>query len=112
MFEVGGWLLAVQHIRTHNAPAGQHPTSSTQHPTPNDNSSVHLSQHNVHAAEDNHDVRHEMAKAQVLENRQVDETRRTHPIAIRIRRAVADEIETELALRSFNAAVGFACFRT
>ena len=53
-----------------------------------------------------------MAEAHVFENRQVDEARRAHAIAIRIRRAVADEIEAELAFRRFDAAISFARFRT
>ena len=62
-------------------------------------SSVHLAQHNVHAAEDDDDVRHGPAQAHVFQHGQVDEARRSYAIPIRVRRAVADEIKSQLALR-------------
>ena len=49
-----------------------------------------------------------MAEAHVFQNREVDETRRAHAIAIRIRRAVADEIKSEFAFRAFDATINLA----
>src|SRR5688572_6993483 len=49
-----------------------------------------------------------MAEAHVFEHGQVDEAWRAHAVTIRIRAAVADQIEAEFALRSFDATVGFA----
>src|SRR5688572_7824867 len=73
-------------------------------------SPIHLPQHNIHAAENDDDVRDVMPKAHVFEQRQVDEARRADAIPIRIRRAVADEIKAEFAFGSFDAAVRFAGF--
>src|ERR1035438_9081682 len=75
-------------------------------------SSVHLAEHNVHAAENDHGVGNPVAEAHVFEHRQIDEARRAHAVAIRIRRAVADQIKSELAFRAFDAAINFARLRT
>src|ERR1039458_5376574 len=75
-------------------------------------SSVHLTEHNVHAAENNHGVGNPVAKAHVFENRQVDENRGAHAVAVRMRRAVADDVKTKFALRRFDAAIDFAGLRT
>ena len=52
-----------------------------------------------------------LPKAHIFQNRQVDQARRPHPIAIRIRPAVADQIKTKFALRRFNAPVRLARLR-
>ena len=71
-------------------------------------SSIHFSHHDIDAAKDHHDVGDGVAEAHVFQDRQINEARRTHAITIRIRAAVADQIETELAFRSFDAAIRFA----
>ena len=55
-------------------------------------SSVHLAEHNVHAAENHNDIRDAMAEAHVFQNRDINEARRPHSIAIRIGPAVADDV--------------------
>ena len=52
-----------------------------------------------------------VAEAHVLEDGEVDEGGRADAVAVGIRAAVADEIETEFALRALDAAVGLAGFR-
>ena len=49
-----------------------------------------------------------MAETHVFENREINKTRRTHAVAIRIRAAIADQVKSELAFGRFNAAVRFA----
>jgi hypothetical protein len=56
-------------------------------------SPIDFSHHDVDAAENYHHVRDGMAQAEVFKYSQVDETRRTHPIAIRVRSAITDQIE-------------------
>src|ERR1035438_5840935 len=51
-----------------------------------------------------------MPEAHVLENGQIDEARRAHPIAIWLGRAIADKIEAQLPFRRFDATVSFARF--
>src|SRR5581483_6553078 len=53
-----------------------------------------------------------LAQAHILQNRQVNKAGRPDTIAIRIRRTIADQEESQLSLGSFNSAVGFAGFRT
>src|SRR5256886_8290109 len=89
----------------------EHRTSNIERRTLNP-SSVHLTQHNVHAAENHHDVGYDVAEAHVFQNGQIDQARRTHAIAIRIRPAVADDVETQLAFRRFDTAISFARLRT
>src|SRR5204862_6275206 len=74
-------------------------------------SSVHLPEHDVDAAENYDHVGDRMADAHIFENRQVDEAGRTHAIAVRVRRAVANYIKAEFTLGRFDAAVGFADLR-
>ena len=74
--------------------------------------SIHFSHHDIDAAEDNHDVGHGVAEAKVFQHSQIDEARRADAVTIRIRAAVADQIETELAFGRFDAPVGFADRRT
>src|SRR5271169_7239762 len=49
-------------------------------------------------------------EAHVLQNSQIDETRRPHPVAVRIGRAVANNVESQLPFWGFDAAVSFARF--
>ena len=72
------------------------------------NSSVHLAQHDVDAAEDDDDVGDVVAEAHVFEDGEIDQARRAHAVAVRVGRAVADEVEAELALGRLDAAVGLA----
>ena len=74
--------------------------------------SVHFPHDDIDAAQNDHHVGDGVTETHVLENREVDETRRAHPIAIRIRAAVADQIKAELALGRFDSTVGFAGWRT
>src|ERR1041385_4103474 len=71
-------------------------------------SAIHFAQHNIHAAENDHCVRHELPEAEVFENRQVDEARRAPAGVIRMRPAVADQVKAEFTLGRFNAAVRLA----
>src|ERR1044071_5687470 len=71
-------------------------------------SSIHLAQYNVHAAQNHHHVRDDVTQAQIFENRQINETRRAHPITIRIRPTVAEEIKTKFAFRGLDTGVRFA----
>src|SRR6185436_4216042 len=73
--------------------------------------SVHLSKHDVDAAENNHHVGDGLTEAHVFEHRQVDEAWRADQVAVRIRTTITDEVKAEFALRPFNPAIGFARFR-
>src|ERR1041385_4673633 len=53
-----------------------------------------------------------MSEAHVFEHSQVDQARRANAVTIRIRAAIADQIEAEFALGSFDAAVRFAGLRS
>src|SRR6202030_4315436 len=72
----------------------------------------YFAHYDIDAAENYHHVGNGVAETEVFENRQIDETRRTHPITVWIRSAVADEIKAELALGRFNSAVRFAYRRS
>src|SRR5262245_3653300 len=54
---------------------------------------VHLPQHDIHASQNDYHVGHVMAQAHVFQNGQVDQTRRTDAVTIRVRPAIADEVE-------------------
>src|ERR1022692_1247477 len=95
-------------VECSEAPNRKHSTSNIQRSTLNNFSSVHLTENNVHAAEDDHGVGNPVAEAHVFQNRQVDETRRAHAVTIWIRRAVADDVKAQLAFRRFDAAINFA----
>ena len=75
-------------------------------------SPIHLSHHDIDAAEDYHYVSHGVPEAQVLEKREINETGRAHPVPVRIRAAVADQIESELTLRAFDSTIRFTNRRT
>src|SRR6059058_3274365 len=75
-------------------------------------SPIHFSHHNIDAAENYHHIGHSMAEAEVFEHGQIDETRRTHPIAVRVRSTVTDQVETELAFGRLDAPISFANRRT
>src|SRR6266487_1829361 len=75
-------------------------------------SAIDFSHHDIDAAEDHHHIGDGVAKAKIFKHSEINETRRTDPIAIRVRTAVADQIKSELAFRSFDASVGFAGRRT
>src|SRR4029077_11771355 len=53
-----------------------------------------------------------MAEAEVFQHGQIDETRWAHPVAVRVRSTVTDQVETELAFGRFNAPISFANRRT
>src|SRR6202048_5153663 len=69
---------------------------------------IHFSHHDIKAAKNQHHVCDGVAQTQILQNGQVDETRRPHAISIRVRSPVADQIKSELALWTFDPSVGFA----
>src|ERR1017187_7815236 len=72
--------------------------------------SIHFSQHNVHASEDQHNVGHVFAQGHIFKNGQIDQTWRTNSITIWIRPSVTDEIEAQFALgRSEERRVGKEC---
>jgi hypothetical protein len=71
-------------------------------------SSIHLSEDDIDAAEDRDHIGDVMAEAKILEDGEVDEAGGTNAVAIGVGRAVADEIEAELAFGRFDAAVGLA----
>src|SRR5262249_26848324 len=73
---------------------------------------IDFSHHDIDAAEDHHHVGHGMAQAKIFKHSEINKTWRTDPIAIRIWSAIANQIKSELAFRSFDAAVGFADGRT
>src|SRR6266853_1294690 len=75
-------------------------------------SAIHFAHYDVDAAKNHHYVCDGVTQAQIFENGEINEARRTHSVAIRIRSAVTDEIESELAFGRFNAAVRFARRRT
>src|SRR6185437_13925848 len=70
--------------------------------------SIHFSQHNIYAAEDHDHVGYAFAQTHIFKHGQIDQAWRANAITIRIRRAVADQVKTEFALRRFNAPIGFA----
>src|SRR5947207_2318175 len=71
-------------------------------------SAIHLAHDNIHTAKDHHYVRYCLPEAKVLQNRQVDKARRAHSVTIGISGTVADQIKTKLALRTFDAPIGFS----
>src|SRR6266699_6807066 len=71
-------------------------------------SSIHFSQHDIHTAKNDHHVGDDMAQAHVFEDGQVDEAWRTYVVTIRIGRAIADEVKSELAFGRFDASVSLA----
>ena len=46
---------------------------------------IHFAQHNIHASKNQHHIRHVMSQAHIFQNGQVDQARRPHTIAIRVR---------------------------
>ena len=54
-------------------------------------SAVDFAEHDVDAAKNGDGVGDGVPEAQVLEDREVDEGRRAHPVAVGIRAAVADQ---------------------
>src|SRR5437867_1699184 len=66
---------------------------------------IHFSHYDIHAAQNYHHIGDGVTKTKVFQHREINETRRTHPITVRIRPAVADQIKTEFAFRSFNTPV-------
>src|SRR6266849_4904187 len=52
-------------------------------------SSIDFSHHDIYAAENYHYIGNGVAKTKILENGQINETWRTHPIAIRVRPTIA-----------------------
>src|SRR6266436_224999 len=71
-------------------------------------SPIHFSHHNIDAAENYHHIGHSMAEAEVFEHGQIDETRRAHAIAVRVRSTVTDQVKTELTFGRLNAPISFA----
>src|SRR5947207_12773936 len=53
-----------------------------------------------------------MPETKIFQDGQVNEARRAHPVTIRIRAPVADQVESQFALRTFDAPVSFANWRT
>jgi hypothetical protein len=76
-----------------------------------DRLAVDFAEDDVDGAEDDHGVGDGVAEAHVLEDGEVDEGGRADAVAVGVRAAVAEEIETDLALRALDAAVGFAGLR-
>src|SRR5208283_3583178 len=74
-------------------------------------SAVDLAEDDVDAAEDDDRVGHGVAEAQVLEEREVDERGRAHPVSVGVRAAVADQVEADLALRALDSAVDLPLLR-
>ncbi len=56
-------------------------------------SSVNFAKDNINAAQDNNNITDVVTEAQILKDREVDETGRPNAIAIRVGRAVADEVK-------------------
>src|SRR5205823_1389928 len=73
-------------------------------------SSIHLAKDNIDTAKNDHNVPNQVPQAHVFQNCQIDEARGPHAITIRIRRAVANQIKSELPLGRFDPAVSFARF--
>ena len=65
-------------------------------------SPIHLSHYDIDAAEDYHYVSDSVTEAQVFEKREINETWWLHAVTIWVWSAVADQIKSELTLRSFN----------
>ena len=74
--------------------------------------SIHFSHHDIDAAENDHHISDSVTEAHVFQHGEIDEARRTNAVAIRIWRAVADQIKSQLALRAFDPPVRFADRRT
>ena len=53
-----------------------------------------------------------MTEAHVFQDCEIDQAGRAHAVAIRVRRAIRNEVEAEFSLGRFDAAVGFARLRT
>src|SRR5271155_1649570 len=71
-------------------------------------STVDFSHDDINAPQNHHHIRDVVTEAHILEHREVDQARRPHPVTVRVRRAVTDQIETQLPLRRFNPCIGFA----
>src|SRR6187549_1242296 len=77
-------------------------------PEPSMGLAVDLPEDDVDGPEDHDGVGDSLAEAHVLEQREVDEGRRAHAVAVRVERAVADEKEAEFSLGALEAPIGFA----
>src|SRR5262249_6477329 len=75
-------------------------------------SSIHFSHYDIDAAKNYHHVSYSVTEAQVLKHGEIDETRRTNAVTMRVWRAVADQIKSELTFWSFDSTVRFANWRT
>ena len=59
-------------------------------------SSIHLAKNDIHTAKNDHRIGNRLAKAHVLQHRQVNQAGRTNAIPIWVRAAIANEVKTKL----------------
>src|SRR5437899_363843 len=71
---------------------------------------IYLSQHDIHAAEDDDDIGYGLAEAHIFQDGQIDKARWTDAVAIRVRCSIANEVEAQLAFRRFDSPVRFTDF--
>src|SRR5947207_842822 len=71
-------------------------------------SAIDVDYYDIDAAENYHYVGDGMAETKGFQHGEINKTRRTHPITVRIRSAITDQIKSELAFWSFDPSIGFA----
>src|SRR5438132_2407091 len=70
-------------------------------------SAIDFPHYDVDAAKDHHYVGHRVTETHVFEDGEINETRRSNAVAIRVRSTITDQIKSEFALWPFDAPVGF-----
>lgn len=68
---------------------------------------IYFSHNDIDAAQNDHHVGHGVPETEIFQHREIYETRRANAITIRIRSAVADQIETEFTFGASDPSVGF-----
>src|SRR6202035_2178343 len=69
---------------------------------------VDFSQNDIERPDDRHNVRHQVSANHFVERLEVDQRRRANAHAGGLRRAIADDVISELALRRFDGVVDLA----
>ena len=70
------------------------------------NLSIHLTEHNIHGANDGDNVGQHVVSADVVHQGEVEEARRLDLAPIGLAAPVRDQVDTKLALRCLDSCVG------
>src|ERR1700693_1930152 len=69
---------------------------------------VDFSQYDIERPDDGHDVRHQVPANHFVKRLKIDQRRRANPHAVRLRRAIANNVIAKLALGRFNRVINLA----